>query len=109
MSQPQIQSNILEGSWEEMLAKSQRFSGHQVRITLLEPLSQKANTLPDISPSSSEKALKGIMPPCLGSGNYEEIMSLVQSQPLFQNDDDFLEVIAENRTMRRTFTEEKGL
>ena len=80
----------IEGTWEEALAHSELMAGHLVRIEIDPPLSLKV----------------GIAPPKIGRGTFEEIMANVRSQGVHEeNEDDLMEAIAQNREMRRSFSE----
>lgn len=61
-----------------------------------------------LSPSDTiDHLLKGIVPPRVGNGTFEEIMRLVETFENTDEPDGFIEAIEENRAMRRQLARER--
>ena len=95
MTQNILKPDAFEGSWDEILAQGANWTGQRVRVSIL-----------DGEKSSVDRAVEA---PTIGSGTFEEIMALVQSfAPKPTDEENLLDAIEENRTLRRQLAEERN-
>ena len=100
-----------EGTWEEIAAQSARWTGHRVRLSLLDmPAREPEMVIPPRPQPTPEQVALGILPVAVGTGVGSDILRSAQSQRQGEpsNEGEGLwQAVAENRAVRRQLTEER--
>lgn len=79
--------NMFEGTWEEIQAHGVEWEGQKLRLSVL---------------SDTETAdISHVASPRIGTGTFEEIMTLVQTFTPPKDEEDLLDTILEDRAIRR--------
>ena len=87
-----IQPKVFEGTWEEAVAQGEKWTGKRIRLSEVKP----KNTAPNANQ----------VPASGGSGKFEDIMRLVRSFDHEPDEESMLDVIMEERRLRRQLANE---